>query len=457
MTAPMAPRRWLPGSLGGRLLAGAILLVLLAVGGAVLVNATLLHRFLRGQIDARLDAQIVAVASGLSLGPDGVPVVVLDFPVPPFDPPAPGWFWQVEAPGGVARSSAPRGETLALPPDAPRPPHPRGDVPWPADLTTAGGEALIARVSTRLVAGQPVRIIATAPRAALAGPIREMLLPLALSMTGLALLLFGIVVLGVRLGLRPLTALRHEVAEVRAGHAERLATAGRPIEVMPLVAELNALLDENDARLERARRNVANLAHGLKTPLATLGLTLAEPGRDPDRVLGPLVGSMDRQIRHHLARARAAAIGGPGRRRADLAERLAGLALVMSKVHADRGIALTLAIPAVLPVACEEQALDELFGNLLDNAFTHAATLVRVTAAPDGRMMRLTVEDDGPGMGEAEMREALAPGSRLDESTLGYGFGLTISREIAELYGGAIVLSRGALGGLGVSVTLPAV
>lgn len=452
MTRP----RWFPGSLSGRLIAGAVLLVMVAIGGALIVNAALLRSFVRGQIDGRLDAQIVAIASGLRVGPDGVPVIADNLAVMPFDRPAPGWGWQVSGPSGTLRSGPLRGETFVVPPDAPRRPHPRDRAAWSADLVNAGGEAMIGRVSDLMSDGQPVRIIATAPRAAVTGPLRDMLLPLVLSMAALAALLLGIVVLGVRLGLRPLTQLRAEVAGIRAGDTDRLPTADRPHEVLPLVTELNSLLEENEARLERARRNVANLAHGLKTPLATLDLTLAEPGRDPDRSLGNLVGTMDRQIRHHLARARAAALGTAGRLRADIAERLVNIARVMDKVHADRGVALQLDLPKSLPVACEEQDLDELFGNLLDNAFTHAAGRVRVTAVPAGRELCLDVEDDGPGMDEEDVRAALAPGSRLDESSLGYGFGLTISREIAELYGGGIRLSRSALGGLKVSVTLPA-
>lgn len=456
MTAGAMARRWLPGSLGGRLLAGAVLLGALAIGAATLVDATLLYRFVRGQVDGRLDAQIVAVTTGLQLGPDGRPSVAPGVASQGFGGPGPGWYWQIETPGGVARSSGLGQDTLRIPDDLPRPPHRPGEDSWPADLMTAKGDRLVARISERVVAGRPVRVIATAPRAALVEPMRKMLLPLALSMATLAGLLLVAVVFGVRLGLAPLARLRREVAGIRAGEAERLPMEGRPLDVVPLVAELNTLLDENDAGLERARRNVANLAHGLKTPLATLAVTLAEPGRDPDRVLAPLVATMDRQIRHHLARARAAAIGGPGRLRTDVMERLRDLALVMGKLHGTRGVVVELDGPDMLTAACEAQDLDELFGNLLDNACTHARGRVRVRGAAAGRGVRIDVEDDGPGMSKAEMQSAVAPGNRLDESTLGYGFGLAISREIAELYGGGLALSRSELGGLRVRVTLPA-
>lgn len=354
---------------------------------------------------------------------------------------------------GVVGSATLRGATLHVPPDAPRPRRILGDSPWPADLRGPKGEALIARVSDRTLDGRPVRIVATTPRAALTGPLRDMLV---VSMSVLGLLLLDTVVLGVRFGLSPLGQLRAEVAAVRAGRATRLATEGRPAEVAPLVAELNTLLSENAAGLERARGNVANLPHGLKTPLTTLAITRAEPGRDPDRMLSPLVGAMNRQIRHHLARARAAALGGPGRARTDLVERFLDLALVMGKVHVDRRIVFELKGPEEAFVACEAQDLDELFGDLLDNAFTHAEARVRVTCAPEGRTLRVEIDDDGPGMSAAEIASALAAGRRLDESRLGYGFGLSISSEIAEFHGGTITPSAGLFGGLRVSVTLPA-
>ena len=222
------------------------------------------------------------------------------------------------------------------------------------------------------------------------------------------------------------------------------------------MAELNRLLDANAAGLERARRTAGNLAHGLKTPLATLAVTLAEPGRDPDGVLAPLVVRMDRQIRHHLARARAAALGGPARARTDLVERLAELATVMGKVHAGRAVAFERAGIGRLPVACEAQDMDELFGNILDNAFAHARGRVRATVTRDGGTALVAIEDDGRGMSPDEIASVLAAGRRLDESTLGYGFGLSISGEIAELYGGGLELTAGSLGGLAVRVSLPA-
>jgi signal transduction histidine kinase len=456
----MAERRfsWLPASLGGRLLAGAVLMVVLTIGLAGLVNAALLERFVRAQTDARLDGQIVAVTGALEALPGGALRIRGNIDAPPFDRPGRGWYWQVESAGRKLASPSLRGSILAVPADVPRPFLRDDRRPWPADLTGPRGERLIARIAERSGPdGAALRIIATAPREALHGPLRDMLLPLIVSMLVLAAILLAALALGLRLGLRPLERLRGELALVRSGRAARVNASAQPVEVAPLVAELNSLLSENEAGLERARRHVANLAHGLKTPLATLAITLAEPGRDADGALTSLVGRMDRLIRHHLARARSAALGGPSRSRTDLASCLQDMAAVMAQVHVGRSpILFRYDGPRGLAAACEPQDCDELFGNLLDNAFRHAHGSVLVRTEREGRNIAVRIDDDGAGLLETDLEDLLRPGLRHDESTPGYGFGLPIAREIAELYGGGLTLSRSELGGLMVRTVLPA-
>jgi signal transduction histidine kinase len=166
--------------------------------------------------------------------------------------------------------------------------------------------------------------------------------------------------------------------------------------------------------------------------------------------------TMDRRIRHHLSRARLAALGGPERARTLLAPRVADHIGAFGKLYADKGLAYEVRIASDIAVACEAQDLDELLGNLLDNASKWARQQVLVTAEKVGPIIELTIEDDGPGLSGQQTIDVMRPGYRLDESASGYGFGLPITRELAEPYGGSVELARSDLGGLQAAVSLPA-
>jgi signal transduction histidine kinase len=301
----------------------------------------------------------------------------------------------------------------------------------------------------------PVTILASAPRSAVNGPLREAMTTLGISLAVLGLALVLAIVLQIRLGLRPLERLRQAIADVRTGRSERVP-AEQPLEILPLVSELNALLEQNAANLERARRHVANLAHGLKTPLATLAIALSERGRDTATELHSLVVLMERRIRHHLGRARAAALSGPTRTQTLIAARIDDVGNVLGKVYADKRIGLAVDVPRDLAVACEQQDFDEMAGNLLENAFKSARTKVEISAHhDDARSVVIVIEDDGPGLRPDQIPQVLRPGERIDENTPGFGFGLPITRELAELYGGELDLDASALGGLRVTLRLP--
>ena len=247
-------------------------------------------------------------------------------------------------------------------------------------------------------------------------------------------------------------ALRDDVARVRTGIAARLET-DRPVELRPLVEEVNALIDQNRAGLEHARRHVANLAHGLKTPLATLALRLAREGASPES--RALVEQLDQRVAHHLRRARSAAATAGSRARTPIAAVVKDLIGALHQIHAARAVAFRSSVGDAT-VAVEQRDLEEILGNLLDNAGRHATSVVRITGEQAGRMLRVAIEDDGPGMTEEDAGRVTQAGVRLDESVQGYGFGLPIAIEIAELYGGTIELGRSPeLGGLKVTVILP--
>lgn len=463
-----------PRSLGGRLLAGAALFTFVALVFSLVLMWQVLARFVTGQVDQRLDDKIVTLASQLRAAPDGTIRLVGDADGPPFDRRHTHAFWWIGGPRNALHSRwlaaneivPPTGDELAaLPAPPPPPPGPPGeDLPSPGEkgrpqtiaMRGPGGEAMHVRVARRTIDGTRVTILVAAPAGSIAHPMREAMTTIALAIVGLGLALLAATVLQVRIGLRPLGRLRGQIAAVRAGRAATLPR-DQPDEVAPLVDELNALLAQHAANLERARRHVANLAHGLKTPLATLALTVERvPGED-GAAAHRLVEVVERRIRHHLGRARAAALEEPARARTPLAARLADLGAALERIYAERSkIAFTLACGGEIAVACEPQDVDEIFGNLLDNAFKYTRAHVACTARDVGRQTIVEIADDGPGLAADEIARVMRPGQRLDEDVPGHGFGLPIARELVELYGGTLALAAGAEHGLVVTVRLPA-
>jgi signal transduction histidine kinase len=452
-------------SLSRRLMIAAGIFISAALIIAALLISFVLHRFVQGQIDQRLDAQILFLSSMLNVDSNGDLKLAGTADGPPFDRRRHGWYWKVSGPKNVLRSRSLDGADLdppdisRRPPPPPPPPPPAGEDapprerPAPADGPGPYDRKLHYRILGVSVSGVPATIVASAPRDAVLGPLGEAMRTLGISLGVLAIALVSAMLIQVRLGLRPLERLRQSVADVRSGLRDRIPDS-QPREVQPLAAEMNALLIQNAANLERARRHVSNLAHGLKTPLATLAIALRKQAPRSDD-LDSLLTLMDRRIRHHLGRARSAALGGPVRTRTAIAARVADLGLVLGKVNADKKIAFTCDIPADLAVTCEQQDVDEMLGNVMENAFSWCRSNVAVTTRVEGRSAIVHIEDDGPGLSAEQMSKALQAGRRLDESSPGFGFGLSISRELAELYAGSLELDRSALGGLLVKIRLP--
>lgn len=441
--------RLVPQSLSGRLLlaaAAAVLVAMLLAGFAV---GLILQRFLTGQIDNRLDAQVFAIDAALD-APDGLERQRAVLDAPPFDRPRGGWVWIAEGPLGTFHSpSLVTRAPPVLPAAPPREPgYGRDGRPWPADGALDDGRPVHWRILRR---DDGMTIAAAAPAGAIGRPLMDAFQTLALAFGVIAAALIGAALLQVRLGLRPLQNLRSELEAVRTGRQAAIG-ADQPSEVRPLADEINRLVAENAEGLARARRHAANLAHGLKTPLATLGAGLAARG---DGEAGRQVEAMDRLIRHHLARARAAVLEGRAPRAlSDAGERLRDLAGLMRIMHRDKAIGVD-AVDGIVAVACEAQDFDEIFGNLMDNASKWARGRVRVRLWRAGASALVAVEDDGPGIAEDAMPEALRPGRRIDEATPGFGFGLPIAKELVELYGGDLALGRSELGGLEARVRLP--
>lgn len=271
-----------------------------------------------------------------------------------------------------------------------------------------------------------------------------------------ALLFFLLALTQVRRGLAPFDELRGRLQAVRDGSAPRV-TGQYPSELQPLVDDLNGLLDDRERTVDSARAKAGDLAHGLKTPLAVLAHEAdradAAGQHDLAVVVGQQVERMRRQVDYHLAHARAAARKTLASR-TNVRETAEGIARTLRRLHGDRGVAIDVDADATADVRCERQDLEEMLGNLLDNACTWAARRVRVrTESADG-VVTILVEDDGPGLAPELRATVLQRGVRADEAVSGSGLGLAIVRDLAELHGGTIALESSTLGGLCARLTL---
>lgn len=287
--------------------------------------------------------------------------------------------------------------------------------------------------------------------------------------TGTLAVALGILVVGiimaifiqVHFGLRPLRRVSGALASIRAGRSARLDGAF-PAEIAPLADEVNKLLDHNEEIVGRARTQVGNLAHALKTPLSILT-------NEAHGYPGPLAETVENQskimrsqISRYLSRARTAATAKVLGARTEIAPVIDDLIRTIHKIYGDKELHIAVHCPAGLLFRGERQDLEEIIGNLLDNAGKWANREVCVTCHPlkDGTdaqrsMLSISVADDGPGLSLEERTQAMARGERLDETVPGSGLGLSIVRDIVELYGGSVELAEAPLGGLDVRFTLP--
>jgi signal transduction histidine kinase len=262
----------------------------------------------------------------------------------------------------------------------------------------------------------------------------------------------------VRRGLGGITQLRRRLAAVHQGREARVEGRHVP-EVQPLVDDLNALLAHREQAVRRAVAKAGDLAHGLKTPLAVLAREAEHAGAAGQSELAAAiwqqVDRMGRQIDYHLAHARAAASGASPGARCSVRESVDGLARTMMRLHADRGLAIDVRVAPSHTLGVVREDLDEMLGNLLDNACKWGRRQIVVESLEREQDATITVDDDGPGLDPALRQSVLSRGVRADEKASGSGLGLAIVRDLAELYGGTISLHGSPLGGLRAMLTLP--
>ncbi|AJY52535.1 sensor histidine kinase [Halomonas sp. KO116] len=443
-------RRWAKRSISLRLL----LAVLVMIGLALPIAGTLLshhyHAAATQAFDERLGATLNVIMAGVTY--DRIEQqLVHDRALgdPRFDNVYSGWYWQIT--DGEQQTLASRSLWDQ------RLPFIENDTLSARSITGPRGQSL--RVVERDIylapLEAPLHISVAAQDDVLANDIREFQQLLWGGLIGLGVLLLGVLALQVRWGLAPLRRMHANLHEVEQGSAEQLDTR-LPDELATLAASMNAVLARDQRLIERGRHTAGNLAHALKTPLSVMRLQLRQLPEANRAAWAVELERLDSAVRHHLARASAA---GEGVRFApiDLYPTLTPLLNGLSRLAQRRGIVLRQTWGQKIRVHMDEQDIQELVGNLMDNALRWAHSEVQLNVKIDGQQLILTVSDNGPGMSEAECQQAVQRGQRLDEHRSGSGLGLAIVTDLVALYSGQMHLTRASTGGLEVVIELPVV
>jgi len=453
LAAPAYPTIRVRGSLTRRL----ALLAALWVAAGLGVTGWFVVRLTEEQIeiaaDARMTSLMDAVVAAAALDPVRGPILVRAVSEPEFDRPLSGHYWQMSAQGGlVATSRSLWDQRLPAPrPDAePRNEDILGPRYEPLRLLERKVQ-LEARFGTPRFQTVTVQVAVTrVPTDVEIGRLQK---GLVLAFLGLGTGLVAVVALLVVWSLAPLRRAQEELVEVRAGTRQHVDLTV-PSEIAPLVREIEALIEQNRATVDRARTHVGNLAHALKTPIAVLRNALEREELPAARAQAAM---LERLVQHHLRRARAGALAGAAGSEASPMAAAQSLATALRRLFSARGIAITVLGRDSARSRADPQDLTEMLGNLMENGCKWAVSKVEARVLPGATgMIRIEVEDDGPGLAEGQDAAALARGVRLDEAAPGSGLGLAIVADLAGLYGGTLTLNRGArMGGLRAVLELP--
>lgn len=297
--------------------------------------------------------------------------------------------------------------------------------------------------------------VSSAPAMTISDDVDDFSGHIAVSLLMLGAGLLAAVLFQVLIAMRPIRSIRQSIAEVRAGMLERLP-ADYPEDLQPLVDELNNVLDHNETLLRRARNQMAALAHGLKNPLTVIRNAARTMRGEEAKLILDQSHLMAASLDHALAHARMHAHRGGLARRTPVQSVLEDVRFAVEHMYRDRDLEIILKDCGDACFRGEPQDLEQMVGNLVDNACKWAKAAVMMNCYNDGQTLRIHIDDDGPGVDEADRARVQRRGVRLDEAMPGYGHGLAIVRELAEIYGGKLDLTRSAAGGLRAELTLPA-
>lgn len=425
-----------------------------AVGGAV---QGLFERHVEREMLAELDADLRFLVRVLAAQDGSATLTVQPLPDPRFQEPLSGLYWQVrhDETGTVLRSPSLAGFEIPLPADSLR----AGDRHRHIVTGPERGKMIVLERRVANGAGAPAgyRVAVAMDRKVMEAANRAFVMDLLPVLASIGAGLMAAFALQGAIALWPVQRARQALRDLRAGRRDRLAGA-LPAELEGLAADFDGMLDAQRHSTRLARERAADLAHGLRTPLALLGARtreLRERGEaEAAAAIEAVTAGIDARITRELARAH---IRGPGPRSGPtpLAPAVARIAGALARMPAGGDLAWRQAIPPALLAPVDEGDLTELLGALLENAAHWARSEVCITATAEPGAVVLLIEDDGPGIPAQHRAAALARGVRLDPDRSGTGLGLAIADDIIRAYGGALRLEEAAQGGLRVSISLP--
>ena len=433
----------------------AITIVGLLIGGLYRANA-------EGRFSEVVTAHLYNLMGAVEIDGNGRLSALPDLRDPRFSRFGSGWYWSVEAlsdPDNRIASASLADGRIEIPAKIPL------DDNFQRQFTLVESSGVsLAGVEAQVFLGSGNEVYsfrATGNRSEVEAETAGFLQALFAALVALAVGFIGASYAIVRVGLRPISGATRRLADIRDGVAERIE-GEYPAEIQPLIDETNALIESNRAVIERARTQAGNLAHSLKTPIAVLQNEAQSAPPKLAAIISEQTGLMKNSVQAHLNRAQIAARHGTVTSRTDVAASFGRLQRVIAKLNPH--LAIDLNLPTTSdgrPVffAGEQQDFEEIAGNLLENAARFARQRIAISARvlPGQRpRLRLTIDDDGPGMTPQERQLAMKRGTRLDESQPGSGLGLSIVSEIAGEYGGILSLEDSELGGLRAVVELPA-
>ncbi len=448
---PVALTSRITGSLTRRMIAIATIWIsVLLIGGGFALDRVLTGAITRN-FDSSLEYVLIAMIRSSEIGPDGEVRLIEPLGDQRFLEPYSGLYWQISGGGQEPYRSRSLWERTLRPPreHVDNALHTYNSNQFPdEELRVLERNVILpgSKTNWRFQIAQSRDALDLQTRA-----VRATLIP-SLGLLGLGLIILA--TLQTFYGLLPLRQIRRAIAAMRGGQNRRIV-APLPLEVQPMVDELNALLAHNEKQAEEARLHAGNLAHALKTPLTVLVNSATGSDSDLAHTVRREAATMQRQVEHHLARARAVGRRGAAQARAVVRESVDSVSRAVGLLYPN--VRLDAEGDRALVVRVERQDLDELIGNLLENAAKYGGGSVFVTIQRDGNMAEILIEDDGVGISPADRDRVIDRGVRLDSGKPGTGLGLAIVRDVAEIYGGSIALEESEdLGGLLVRLRLPA-